>query len=297
MQTVFIKMLLALLLITVQKGIGQNNTGLKTQYVVICKDKIAYRSQGNGAPILLAHRLWGTLDTWDPLFLQQLSASHQVITFDFPGIGYSTGTLPADFKVTAGYMKELVKALHLKEATVLGWSYGGFIAQVAAPEYPEVFTKAILIGTNPPGNNAVAIQPAFLERSSKPVNSLEEEIVMFFEPGSSASQQAARFSHDRIYKTADMSKIPGQHILQFYTAGHFNFVEDKSNYRSKLKSSKVPMLIISGDNDISMAAENWFALLHDMPTAQILTLPQSGHGTHHQYPELTAKYIAGFISH
>jgi pimeloyl-ACP methyl ester carboxylesterase len=295
MQVISIKYIAALLIFSfvLQLGMAQN-AKVKTQYAVIGNDSIAYRITGKGKPILLAQRLWGTLDTWDPLFLQQLSMHHRVITFDYPGVGYSSGILPTSFVAIAHCMKELSLHLKLNKPAVLGWSYGGFIAQVAALDYPDIFSSAILIGTNPPGSNRVPIQAGFLTISAKPLNTFEEEVILFFEPNSPESRIAAKLSHDRIYAKADISKIPKAHFLPLYTEGHMGFVEDKKNYRSKLSSTKVPLLIISGINDISMAAENWFDLLHKMPTAQITTLPQSGHGTHHQYPALVSTYIKAF---
>lgn len=69
-----------------------------TQYANIDNKKIAYRKFGNGTPLNLTNRFRGTLDTWDPLFLDLLAESNTVITFDYPGIGYSEGVLPLDLK-------------------------------------------------------------------------------------------------------------------------------------------------------------------------------------------------------
>lgn len=41
----------------------------RTLYVTVGNDRIAYRRIGRGPMIILANRLRGTLDTWDPLFL------------------------------------------------------------------------------------------------------------------------------------------------------------------------------------------------------------------------------------
>lgn len=41
----------------------------ETQYAKIDNKQIAYRTFGSDTPILLANRFRGTLDTWDPLFL------------------------------------------------------------------------------------------------------------------------------------------------------------------------------------------------------------------------------------
>ena len=54
----------------------------ETQYATIDNKQIAYRKIGSGTPIILANRFRGTLDTWDPLFLDLLAESNTVVTFD-----------------------------------------------------------------------------------------------------------------------------------------------------------------------------------------------------------------------
>lgn len=73
-----------------------NAVTTETQYANIDDKQIAYRKIGNGTPIILANRFRGTLDTWDPLFLDLLAQTNTVITFDYSGIGYSEGELPLD---------------------------------------------------------------------------------------------------------------------------------------------------------------------------------------------------------
>ena len=140
----------------------------KTRYARIDDREIAYRIQGDGPPILLLNRFRGTLDTWDPLFLQQLAGSQTVITLDYPGVGYSEGELPLDAKALAAEVMKLAGHLELETFDVLGWSYGGLIAQYVAFLYPETVRKAVLIGTNPPGQNAVPFEPVFQEHALKP---------------------------------------------------------------------------------------------------------------------------------
>lgn len=276
---------------------GQTALDAKTQIAAIKGKKLAYRSIGKGQPIILVNRFRGTLDTWDPLFLDKLSENFRVITFDYTGIGSSTGTLPTDVTLVAEDIRDLAEFLKLKTILVLGWSYGGTIAQVATLKYPELITKTVLIGTGPPGKNDVPLEKAFLERALKPINNEDDEVVLFFEPNSEASVKASKKSHDRIAQRLDVSKIPStQAVFDLYFKGGAVYREDKANFRDQLKTTKTPILVISGDHDISFAVENWFALLRELPTTQIIVFPHSGHAPQHQFPELTAKYITDFIT-
>lgn len=270
--------------------------GSKTEFADLGDKKIAYRSIGKGSPIVLVNRFRGTLDTWDPLFLDMLAETHQVITFDYPGIGYSTGTLPTDISLVAKDVKAFVAALRLKKLDVIGWSYGGLVAQAFMLSYPEIVNHAILLGTGPPGERPVPLEQAFLDAALKPVNSFEDEVVLFFEPKSEASRKAAKLSHDRISKRLDVSKIPAiPEIFESYFQGGRGFVLDKEGYREKLKVTKIPILIISGDHDISFAVENWYPLTRQLPTSQLIVLPQTGHGPQHEHIKLLIGYVENFL--
>ena len=268
----------------------------KTQYAVIDDRNIAYRMMGKGSPIVLINRFRGTLDTWDPLFLELLAQSHTVITLDYPGIGYSEGTLPTDAKEVAAEVAKLAEHLQLEKYDVLGWSYGGMIAQYVAFLYPERVGKAVLIGTNPPGKNAVPFEPIFVQTAFKPEYDLNDYTVLFFEPDSAKSKRAAKSSMERTWPGVDQTKVPkAQELLQRYVAGLKGIAIDEMNFRSQFASTDVPMLAISGDHDISFSVDNWYPLIRNAPTLQLISMPDAGHAPHFQYPELSVSYISIFL--
>ncbi|MEW5676037.1 alpha/beta hydrolase [Flavobacterium enshiense] len=299
MKTIIKKMIGITLLsiMSIQLSNAQTAATAKTQYVEINGDKIAYRSFGKGSPIVLANRMRGTLDTWDPLFLDGLAKTHRVITFDYPGIGYSTGTLPTDMSKVAKFVKDFTATIKVQKFAMLGWSWGGFVTQTTLLEYPNSVTHAVLVGTAPPGiKNDLPIQQKWVERALKPVNNLEDEEILFFEPDSEFSRRMAKESRDRIYaRPGVVDKIAStMDIFQLFLKGHEKFKEDM-NRREELTKTNIPILIICGDNDTSVPAEHWYKLSGKFKNAQILVYPESGHGPQHQYPELSAQYIDQFI--
>lgn len=270
----------------------------ETRYVEVQGDRIAYRRIGKGSPIVVANRMRGTLDTWDPLLLDTLAAQHTVITVDYPGVGYSSGTLPGDIGQVATFLNDFATAVGLQRFAVMGWSWGGSAAQALVLAQPERVTHGVLIGTNPPGPVPFAIQQAFIERAVKPVNDLADEEVLFFEPRSAFSLAAAKASHQRIYARPGVTeKIPST-MEQFhvYFGAAAKFTKDEAGRVAGLSRSRTPLLIIVGDNDISTAGQNWFPLMGKLPNAQLLMYPESGHGPQHQYPELSAEYITRFLA-
>ncbi|MBS7252487.1 alpha/beta fold hydrolase [Flavobacterium branchiicola] len=273
-----------------------NAVNAATEFADLPGRKIAYRSIGEGNPIILINRFRGTIDTWDPLFLDLLAEKYRVITFDYSGIGYSTGTLPTDTKEVAKDVKDLADFLKIKKAILMGWSYGGLVAQAAMHQYPELTTHTILLGTGPMGKRVVPLEQSFLDHALKPINDLEDEIVLFFEPESEASKKAAKASHDRIAQRIDVSKIPStMEVFQLYFAGGEAASQDNDNFREKLKTTKTPILIISGDHDTSFAVENWYPLTRQLPTSQLILLPQTGHAPQHEHVNLVVNYIDIFL--
>jgi len=260
--------------------------------------KIAYRSYGKGKAIFFINRFRGTLDTWDPLFVALMAKKFNVIVFDYSGIGSSTGSLAPDLTIVAKDIKDLADILKLESIAVLGWSYGGLVAQAVTLLYPNLVTHAVLVGTNPPGTNLVPIEQAFYDAALKPLNDFDDEIVLFFEPKSESSRLAAKASHDRIHKRIEVEKIPStMDVFQLYFGGGDGFREDVLNFREQIKKTKTPILIICGDHDISFAVENWYSFFNQMTNAQLVVHSGTGHAPQHQYPELTSKQIINFVKY
>jgi pimeloyl-ACP methyl ester carboxylesterase len=269
---------------------------VKTRFAETNGRTIAYRSIGDGAPLILANRFRGILDSWDPLFLDSLACNHRVITFDYSGFGLSTGE-PAT--IMAGFSKDVVDlagVLGLGRFVMGGWSFGGWVAQTVATAHADLVSHLILIGTRPPGRNAHPIEPVFYETAWKPENDFEDEVVLFFEPASEESRKAALRSHERIAgRTSGLSIPVPLNLLEHYGKGGADFEMDPIDARTRLSRADIPILVVSGDHEICFPVENWYALTRTLPTMQLIVIPQAGHGPHHQHPEMIAEYIASFV--
>jgi pimeloyl-ACP methyl ester carboxylesterase len=268
----------------------------KTKFVETGGRKIAYRSIGSGPPIILINRFRGNLDTWDPAFLDALASTFNVITVDCSGIGLSTGVCTTDVFEMAQDVKEIAEALGLTKTIVAGWSLGGMVAQAVMTQYPELVSHAIIIGAGPPGRNNSTTEKLFWQRALKPATNLDDGTVLLFEPQSESSKNAAKLSFGRIARrTEDLDNPVSKQCYSNQQKAVDEFREDKNDTLAKLESSKIPILIIMGDHDIAFSVEEWFALVGKLPSTQLIVMPQAGHGPQHQYPDLTAKYIASFI--
>lgn len=273
-----------------------NASNSKTEFAEINGRKIAYRSIGKGESMILCLRFRGDMDSWDPAFLDALAKNYNVIIFDYSGFGLSTGNPPTTMMGFANDVKDLAKALSIQKFIIGGWSFGGGVAQIVTTEMPDLVSGTILIGTRPPGIFKHAPEQIFLETSAKPVNDLNDEVILFFEPRSDLGRKAAKLSHDRIAKRTIDKDVPIKpELWQFYRKGFEDYAADPYKAREKLSATKIPILVISADHEVVFPPENWFELNRKLPTTQIVVIPQTGHGPHHQYPEMVAGYIHSFI--
>ncbi|WCL53281.1 alpha/beta fold hydrolase [Gimibacter soli] len=270
-----------------------------TEFVESRGRTLAYRSIGAGSPLILCVRFRGVMDVWDPAFLDALATRFRVITFDYTGLGQSTGHATYDRVSMAEDAIDLADALGIDTFAIGGWSLGGIAAQVAAKRHPGRISHMILIGTTPPGKVAHGPEPVFFERALKPVNDLDDETVLFFEPESEKSRKATKASHDRINaRTADRSPpIPQETFMRMLTESQKpDIFFDDDGYRDFLKATDIPFLVISGDHEIVFPPANWFDLVDTCPELHLIVLPEMGHGPQHQAPEFCADLIASFVS-
>lgn len=124
----------------------------KTQYVDNGNVKFAYRRFGvcTGVPLLFLIHFRGTMDKWDPILVNSLAATRPVILFDYKGVGKSTGTVPTSFREFGNDVTEFLTLINVEEVDILGFSIGGFVAEMVAlnsdPNKVKV-RKLVLCGT------------------------------------------------------------------------------------------------------------------------------------------------------
>jgi len=268
------------------------------QHVEVHGRRLAYRSIGTGTPVVLCTRFRGNMDVWDPLFLDSLAATgYRVITFDYSGLGLSTGERSYDPVALARDAHDLIEALDLRDVAIGGWSLGGLAAQVVLTAFPARIRHGVLIATGPPGPNVKMAEQLFYDTAAIPETSFEEEVVLFFEPRSSASRAAARRSVDRIASRVEGRSVPvpAEWAVTHLGRGPRNPIFPADAVLQALMTTTVPILHVGGDHDIVFPVENWYALNQQLPTLQLLTFPSAGHGPHHEHPEAAAAHIATFL--
>lgn len=118
----------------------------RTFYVNVGPTRIRVRTVGAGAPLLLIMGIGGNLDMWQPL--TGALGERQVIMFDFPGTGNSSlSWLPPTMGFNALMVRLLLGRLKLADVDVLGYSWGGILAQHLAIQHPASVRRLVLVAT------------------------------------------------------------------------------------------------------------------------------------------------------
>src|SRR5437870_6716188 len=119
--------------------------------------RFAYRQLGanTGVPVIFLNHLAAVLDNWDPRVIDGIAARHRVITFDNRGVGASQGSTPDSIEAMARDAVTFIQALGFDQVDLLGFSMGGFVAQVIAQQEPQLVRKIILAGTGPAGGEGI----------------------------------------------------------------------------------------------------------------------------------------------
>jgi poly(3-hydroxyalkanoate) depolymerase len=116
-----------------------------------------------GPPLLLVNGIGAPLELLDP-FVAALPVDREVIRFDPPGIGGSPETsLPYHLTTFAPVVGDLARALGHDRVDLLGYSWGGQLAQQVAIARPALVRRLVLIGTAT-GALSVPASPRVLAR-------------------------------------------------------------------------------------------------------------------------------------
>jgi pimeloyl-ACP methyl ester carboxylesterase len=246
----------------------------------------AYRRMGNrgGIPLVLANYFAANLDDWDPLIVDGLAADRDVITFDYPGIGRSSGTTPATVAELALGCVAFLHALGLMTVDFLGFSLGGMVAQQIASSDPELIRRIILCGTGPLGGEKLTFTELSIDELADPVALL---LNSFFTP-SDASQAAGHAYLGRLsQRTANRDKpvATAAAVAQLGAIREWGEIPTTGRY-AMLATIKQPTLIVHGTKDVVVDSVNAVILEKHLCDATLLVLPNASHGAQSQHAEV-----------
>jgi pimeloyl-ACP methyl ester carboxylesterase len=169
----------------VPDGISIASAPVRTAHTTL--GTVAYRTVGNGPPLVMITGYSATMEAWDRRFVNTLAQHYRVVIFDNAGVG-PTRALPAPLSIDemANQTSALITALGLGRPDILGWSMGSMIAQALAVLHPDQVNRLILCASYP--GNGTAVRPSQQAIDALTSGNQQQGMADLFPPGQIAAQ-------------------------------------------------------------------------------------------------------------
>jgi pimeloyl-ACP methyl ester carboxylesterase len=255
--------------------------------------QIAYRRIGKGRPLIILNGFAATSADWDPSFINSLASSSELILLDNRGIGRSTDDgRQFDIAQLADDAARVIEMLGIERASVLGWSMGGFIAQMLAMHYPDRVNKLILLSTDSGGPNAdlasAEVWSQLIDMSGTPHEQARRLLSLLF-PSDVAESIYRDFGAIVAAARAQLSPSLINRQAAAMDAWHRTWIANR------LPEMNVPVLIATGTADIVIPPSNALRLVNAIPGAWLAQFNGGGHAFMAQYPRRLADLINSFL--
>ena len=257
----------------------------------------AYRELGDGAvPIVMLQHFRGNLDNWDPLLLDTLAATREVIPFDNTGVGLSTGTVPRTITAMARDAIAFTDALGLTRVDLLGYSIGGMIAQEFTLLRPQLVRRLVLAGTGPQGGQLMHGWISDVAAIANGENNGPDDLLnLFFEITETSRQRGVEYLK-RFTSRQDRDKPNGLEVRDAQYDAITEWGTPDPARLNRLAGITQPVLITAGDNDTMIPTVNAYLMAQHLPDARVRVYPDSGHGFLFQWPEQFAAMVTSFLA-
>jgi len=289
--------------------------GLEKGYVSIKDGNLYYEEEGHGIPIVLINGGPGcTHHLFHPYF-SQLKDTARVIYYDQRGTGKSSMDDTGKTYTLSQAVEDLERlreALKIDKWVVLGWSYGGLLAQLYALKYPEHCAGLILGTSDPEGGN---------EGPYTGVGGKYERAAQFILPAEFDAwadlERKAREGKLTPLQTSYNKFLSGYWKFRFYHKPpeeerikqlYHGFVQApdfrktmiseiaKVNLAGKFNDFEIPTLIVEGKWDVLWGDMDRVSIMHkNHPRAQIEIFEKSGHNVFADEPEKFFSILRSFL--
>jgi pimeloyl-ACP methyl ester carboxylesterase len=248
---------------------------------------VGYRELGSGPPLVLIMGYAGTMETWEPQFVDTLALRNRVVIFDNAGIG-ATKALPSPLTIDAmaNQTSALIGALGLGRTDVLGWSMGGMIAQALAVLHPNQVRRLVLCATFPGVGTVIPPQANIDDLTNG--NGLSVLFPADQPMAAAAFSAGAQSDPDAEAASASVISAQGDASLAWFHG------TDAAGRRTSEISA--PTLVADGAEDQLDAVSNSGAIARTIPGAKLVIYPDAGHGFLFQEGTSFAVTVESFLS-
>lgn len=253
---------------------------------------------GNGAPLLLIHGASSNLlELWGPL-ANEFAPLHHVIAYDRPGMGHSTRArrgaeaLAHQARCAAAVLKEAKAA----PAVIVGHSLGAAVALRLALDHPTLVRGLVLIA---PASHPYPGQPAWWARlSAMPVlgDLFCGLLVPWLGPMMASASIANNFwPAPTPVDYPEQAGVPLIFRPRAFRASARDVVASKAEFAAqqpRYGELYTPAVVITAEKDrIVSPKRHARALAADLPAAELVIAPDTGHMPHRLRTDLVIAAI------
>jgi pimeloyl-ACP methyl ester carboxylesterase len=257
-----------------------------------------------GNPLLVIH---GGPD-WDHTYLREplsrLAGHHRVILPDMRGCGRSTRGLPDGQyspAAAAGDLAALLDALRIGQADVLGFSYGGLIAQRLALAAPGRIRRLVIASSS-----ILPVPPDAFGGWHERIRRRAAAAVAWSDPSLSGPEltraAAIASAHADIWRPQALpgylDRLAGVHFtaewLRPFRAGFLPSARPPDAAR-RLAALGLPILLLHGRQDMTFPARLAEDAAGLIPSARATVIEEAGHMTHVDQPSAWLDALTDFL--
>ncbi len=258
-------------------------------------------------PLILLHGLGNEADTWRHV-IPHLGGRFRVIAPDLPGFGRSDKPRRAyTVPFFCDTVFELLDALHIARAGLVGHSLGAVIAHLAALERPDRVECLVLVSGSlfAPSQKLDVVTLLFLlpgvgeslyRRFRSDPDAAYRSLEPYYSHLDGLPESEREFLRQRVNeRVADEAQrrafFSALRRMALWLPGQ------QRGLRKRLASLTVPTLVIWGEADRINPAANGRALAAAQPSARLVVVPGGGHNVQEEAPEAVAEALLEWPRH
>lgn len=248
---------------------------------------VAYQLTGQGPALVLLHGFTVDSRMWKPQ-LDSLSKNFTVIAWDAPGAGQSSDP-PASFTIRdwADCLAGLLDSIGVKQAHILGLSWGGILAQEFYRRHPELVLSLILSDTYAGW------------KGSLPEPIPEERLAACLRDASLPPDQVVTKYLAGMFTDSATEKIKqelGDIMLQFHPIGFrlMSMAIARLDTRDIFPKIRVPTLLIWGEEDKRSPINVAHQFREAIPGSKLVIISNAGHVCNLEKPNQFNKIVNDF---
>ncbi len=266
--------------------------------------ELHYRAGGEGEPaFVLLHGFAGSLFTWDAVF-DDFAARGQTLAYDRPPFGLSERLVAGDWTEANPYSPDaavsqlfaLLDEQGIERAILVGNSAGGTLALRAALAQPERVAGLILVSpaVMAGGGAPAFVQPLLRSPQLQRIGPLIARALL-----GQGDTLESRAYYDASLVTAEQrarSRLGVQVENWDRALWEFTAASQASNLTETLAEITVPVLVVTGENDLVVPTSQSVALAEELPNAEVVVFPACGHLAQEECPPALLAAINAWLA-